>query len=72
MGVSMKGKRKAKTTKWLLKGQFEAEARHILANRSRNASHRFLNVAFTFGVEHEPVGLLAGSPLVPHRVGRGI
>ena len=56
----MKRKRKAKTTKWLFKGQFETEAKLILGSRSRNATHRFLNVALTFGVEHEPLGLLAG------------
>jgi hypothetical protein len=56
----MKGKRKAKTTKWLMKGQFEIEARLMLRERSRNASNHFLDASATFGVEHEPVGLLAG------------
>lgn len=60
MRLIMKGKRKAKTTKWLMKGQFEIEARLILRKRSRGASNHFLDAAAMFGVEHEPVGLLAG------------
>lgn len=56
----MKGKRKAKTTKWLMKGQSEIEARLMLRGRSRNASNHFLDAAATFGVDHEPVGSLAG------------
>ncbi|WLH29938.1 hypothetical protein [Pseudomonas canadensis] len=56
----MKGKRKAKTTKWLMKGQFEIEARLVLQKRSHNASNRFLDTSAMFGVEHEPVGVLAG------------
>lgn len=60
MRVIMKGKRKAKTTKWLMKGKFEIEARLMLQKRSHNASHHFLYASATFGIEHEPVGLLAG------------
>ena len=56
----MKGKRKANTTKWLMKGQFEMEARLMLQKRSRDASNHFLDAEATFGVESEPVGLLAG------------
>lgn len=57
----MKGRRKAKTYKWLLKAQFEAEARRMMANRSNEAAHRFLNAASQFGIEHKPHGRLAGS-----------
>lgn len=60
MRVIMKGKRKAKTTKWLMKRQFEIEARLVPGKRSHDASNRFLDASATFGVEHEPVGLLAG------------
>ncbi len=47
-------------TKWLMKGQFEMEARLMLQKRSRDASNHFLDAEATFGVESEPVGLLAG------------
>lgn len=57
----MKGRRKVKISKWLLKAQFEAEARRMMANRSNEAAHRFLNAALQFGIEHEPYGRLAGS-----------
>ena len=60
MRLIMKGKRKANTTKWLMKGQFEMEARLMLQKRSRDASNHFLDAEATFGVESEPVGLLAG------------
>lgn len=56
----MKGKRKAKTTKWLMKGEFEREASLMLRKRSRDASNHFLDAAAMLGVEHEPVGLLTG------------
>lgn len=56
----MKGKRKAKTTKWLLAEQCRAEACVILNRRSAKAS-RFLDVAFSVGPDVEPCGLLAGS-----------
>lgn len=56
----MKGKRKAKTDKWLMKGQFEIKARQLLRKRSRDASNHFLDAVTTLGAEHEPVGILAG------------
>jgi hypothetical protein len=56
----MKGRRKVKTSKWFLKAQFEAEAQRMMANRSNEAAHRFLNAALQFGIEHEPIGRLAG------------
>lgn len=56
----MKGKRKVSTTKWLIRGQLEIEARLMLQKRSRNASNHFLDAAATFGVDFEPEGLLAG------------
>ena len=63
MRLTMKGKRKAETSKWLMKGQFEREARLVLRRRSRDASNHFLDAAAIFGVEHEPVGLLTGKLL---------
>ena len=63
MRLIMKGKRKAKTIKWLMKDQFEREARLMLRKRSRDASNHFLDAAAIFGVEHEPVGLLTGKLL---------
>lgn len=49
----MKGKRKVQTIKWLLKSQFENEARSVLARRSRMASNRFLD-AVVHDIKHEP------------------
>jgi hypothetical protein len=56
----MKGRRKVKTSKWFFKAQFEAEAQRMMANRSNEAAHRFLDAASQFGIEHEPTGRLAG------------
>ena len=44
-----------------MKDQLETEATLMLEHRSHKASHRFLDAALTFGVEHEPTGLLADS-----------
>jgi hypothetical protein len=55
----MKGRRKVKTSKWFLKAQFEAEAQHMMANRSNKEAHRFLDAVSQSGVEHEPTGRLA-------------
>ena len=46
-----------------MKDQLETEATLMLEHRSHKASHRFLDAALTFGVEHEhePAGLLADS-----------
>jgi myo-inositol-1(or 4)-monophosphatase len=64
----MKGKRKAKTTKWFLKQQFKSEAKYLLANRSLKAQQRFLDATSTLDIELEPVGALAGVSLISHRV----
>lgn len=56
----MKSKRKTNTTKWLMKGQFDMEVGLMLQKRSREALNHFLDSAATFGVEHEPLGLLTG------------
>ncbi|MHB9351643.1 hypothetical protein [Pseudomonas amygdali] len=56
----MKGRRKVKTSKWVLKAQSEAEAQRMMANRSKEAAHRFLDAASQFRIEHEPTGRLAG------------
>ncbi len=55
----MKGRRKAKTSKWSMKAQFELEAQCLLASRTE-ATSRFLNTALQAGPEHEPTGRLAG------------
>ncbi|MFU2325013.1 hypothetical protein [Pseudomonas sp. NFX98] len=55
----MKGKRKVKTEKWLLKERYTAEARLLLANRTHKA-HRFLDVVLLPGAALEPIGRLAG------------
>ncbi|VVO36788.1 hypothetical protein PS712_05474 [Pseudomonas fluorescens] len=55
----MKGKRKVKTEKWLLRDRYVAEARQLLANRSHKA-HRFLDVVLLPGTPLEPIGRLAG------------
>jgi len=59
-GVSMKGKRKAKTAKWLFAEQCRIEACVLLSRRSAKAS-RFLDVALSIGRDAEPCGRLAGS-----------
>jgi hypothetical protein len=55
----MKGKRKVKTEKWLLKDRYTSEARQLLASRSQKA-RRFLDVALLPGAALEPIGRLAG------------
>jgi myo-inositol-1(or 4)-monophosphatase len=52
----MKGRRKAKTTKWAMKLEFETESRQLMATRSEKASNRFLDVAFQLGFSREPLG----------------
>ena len=54
----MKSKRKTNTTKWLMKGQFDMEVGLMLQKRSREALNHFLDSAATFGVEHEPLGMV--------------
>ncbi len=63
MRLTMKGKRKAETSKWLMKGQFEKGGEANTAETIRDASNHFLDAAAIFGVEHEPVGLLTGKLL---------
>lgn len=55
----MKGKRKVKTAKWLMKDRYVLEAKQILNNRSQKA-HRFLDAALQSGADFEPIGRLAG------------
>lgn len=55
----MKGKRKAKTTKWSLGEQYRVEAYGLLSKRSSKAS-RFLDVSLSVGADAEPCGMLAG------------
>lgn len=55
----MKGRRKVKTNKWMLRDQFIREARAILS--SRPGAGRFLDIAAQTLLD-EPVGMLAGSP----------
>jgi myo-inositol-1(or 4)-monophosphatase len=61
----MKGKRKAKTSKWAMKFQFETEARRSMFARSEKASNRFLDAALHLGSVHEPLGRLAGALSTP-------
>ena len=56
----MKGRRKVKTYKWLMKQQFIEEARSVLARR---AAARPLVLASQPTVE-EPIGVLAGTRAV--------
>jgi myo-inositol-1(or 4)-monophosphatase len=62
----MKGKRKAKASKWDMKFQFETEAQRSMFSRSEKASNRFLDAALQLGSAHEPLGRLAGAPSNPH------
>lgn len=55
----MKGRRKAKTDKWLLMAQFAKDARLILVHTA-SATTRLYPTAAQTTIE-EPVGLLAGS-----------
>ena len=57
----MKGKRKAKNTKFALEQKFHKEARSVLAKRAATQGSRFLDATSTFVVANEPAGLLAGS-----------
>jgi len=54
----MKGRRKAKTDKWMLRDKFIREARASLSSRS--GAGRFLDIAAQTLLD-EPVGILAGS-----------
>lgn len=54
----MKGRRKARTDKWLLRDQFIREARAILS--ANHDTRRFLHIAAQTLLD-EPVGILAGS-----------
>lgn len=54
----MKGRRKAKTDKWLMMTQFAKDARLILAHRASATTRLYPTAAQTI---EEPVGLLAGS-----------
>ena len=56
----MKGRRKVKTYKWLMKQQFIEEARSVLARR---ASAQPLFLASQPTVD-EPIGVLAGTQAV--------
>ncbi|MEB2514109.1 hypothetical protein SOP85_01450 [Pseudomonas sp. YuFO20] len=62
----MKGKRKAKTSKWAMKLQFEKDAQQSMSARSEKASNRFLDAALYLGSTHEPLGRLAGARNNPH------
>lgn len=57
----MKGRRKAKTTKWAMKFQFETKAQRLMTSRSEKASNRFLDVALQLGSSSEPIGRIAGA-----------
>lgn len=54
----MKGKRKAKNTKWALKQNIQNDARSMLAKRSPKAV-RFLDAISMTVIENKPAGLLA-------------
>lgn len=65
VGLAMKGRRKAKTTKWAMKLQFETEAQRLMTSRSEKASNRFLDVALQLGSSSESIGRIAGAPGSP-------
>ncbi len=54
----MKGRRKAKTDKWMLRDQFIRKAKASLS--ARPGAGRFLDIAAQTLLD-EPVGILAGS-----------
>ncbi|WP_158242093.1 hypothetical protein [Pseudomonas sp. QC2] len=56
----MKGRHKVTTSKWFLKAKLEADAQRMMATRPNEAANRFLDAALQFGIEHEPIGRLAG------------
>ncbi|WP_421138691.1 hypothetical protein [Pseudomonas sp. NFX15] len=56
----MKGRRKDIGKKWLLRAQFEVEAKRTLSKRSVKSAQRFLDAALAFGRDFEPIGRLAG------------
>lgn len=58
----MKGRRKAKTDKWLIRDHVIKEARAILTSKPGNG--RFLSIA-SLTVLEEPAGILAGSRKAP-------
>lgn len=57
----MKGRRKIKELKWILRTQIEAEAKSLMAKRSKKAKHRFLDAVTPFVINLEPTGRLAGA-----------
>lgn len=57
----MKGRRKIKHPKWALQAQVEAEANHLMANRSKKAAHRFFDAITPLLIDQEPTGRLAGA-----------
>lgn len=63
----MKGRRKVKTSKWFLNAQFEAEAQRLMKNKPYETASRFLDAALQFGIEHEPIGRLAGVSICYYR-----
>ena len=65
-GGVMKGKRKAKTSKWAMRFQFKTEAQRSISARSEKASNRFLDAALHLGSAHEPLGRLAGASFEHH------
>lgn len=60
----MKGRRKIKQPKWALQAQVEAEAIHLMANRSKKAAHRFFDAITPLLIDQEPTGRLAGSECI--------
>jgi len=57
--VQMKGRRKAKTDKWLIRDRVILEARAVLSSRP-DAGRRFLDIAAETMLD-EPIGMLAGT-----------
>jgi len=57
----MKGRRKSDADKWMMKANYDNEARRSMKSRTE-AKNRFLNAAFQSPVELEPAGWLAGQP----------
>jgi len=54
-GIGNEGRRKAKTTKWAMKFEFETEALRLLVSRSEKASNRFLHIALQLGFSCKPL-----------------
>ncbi len=64
----MKGRRKARTDKWLMQDQFIKEARATLASKSDVG--RFVHAAAQAEVD-EPIGILAGSRRAAEGLSKG-